>query len=439
MTALLERAIRRMRPPGSPHLRTFTSLTAASQGEALLSMLSLVLLVRLAGTDRSGQLIFAQALSSVWFLLLDPRLEDAAQRYVPIEQRRSGQGSALFACLLRWDVAIGAAAGGAGLLAVLATLLLGLTTVDLALMLALALVAGGATASSGAAGAAFALADRLRALGLVRLRCAVLSFGLSLGGLLSGGPLAYLAGQAVGAAVTAAVLCRMSLRTLSAHLGPATTRVGLPAGLISFTAKASAGTSVAAVSESGVLTLAGFLGDPALVTILKIASAPSRLYTSLISPIASMLYPRMARAAASGETALIRRDAVRTTLMLTAAGTMTLAAAVPVTGDILGLVYGAPYVQAGQTAVLLLGVACVKGSTSWSKVLPMAMGRPSWRLAYLSAEGALLLGLLLIADRAAPGAVGTSLAFGWGALALAVLGTAFWITWLRRLTEIGGR
>lgn len=437
MVALLERAIRHIHPPGSPHLRTFTSLTAASQGEALLSMLSLAFLVRLTGTDTAGQLIFAQALSSVWFLLLDPRLEDAAQRYVPIEQQRNGRGSALYACLLRWDVAIGAAAGGVGLLAVLTTWLLGLTTGDLTLMLALALVSGGAVASSGAAGAAFALASRLRDLGLLRLRCAVLSFGLSLGGLLSGGPVAYLAGQTVGAVVTTAVLGRMSLRVVFAHLGPATTRARLPAGLVAFTAKASAGTSVAAMSESGVLTLAGFLGDPALVTILKIASAPSRLYTSLISPITSMLYPRLARAAASGETALIRRDAVRTTLTLTVVGTMAIAAAIPVAGDVLGLVYGAPYVHAGQTAVLLLGVACVKGGTSWSKVLPMAVGKPSWRLVYLSIEGVLLFALLLLAHRAAPGVARTSLAFGWGALILAVLGTGFWIIWLRRLTVIG--
>ncbi|WP_326823988.1 lipopolysaccharide biosynthesis protein [Streptosporangium sp. NBC_01756] len=439
MATLLERAIHRMRPPGSSHLRTFTSLTAASQGEAVLSMLSLVVLVRLAGTDRSGQLIFVQALSSVWFLLLDPRIEDAAQRYVPIEQQRSGQGSALFVCLLWWDVAIGVLASGVGLLMVLAAWLLGLATGDLTLMLALSLVSGGAAASTGAAGAAFALAGRLRDLGRVRLRCAVLSFGLSLGGLLAGGPPAYLAGQCAAAIVTAVVLGMLSLRTISAHIGPAVTRGRLPAGLIAFTLKASAGTSVAAASESGVLTLAGFLGGPSLVTILKIASAPGRFYTSLISPITSMLYPRLAQAAAAGEPALIRRDVMRATLMLTAAGAMALAVVVPVAGDALGLVYGAPYVQAGQTAGLLLGVACVKGGASWSKVLPLAMGRPVWRIAYLTAEGVLLLGLLLIADRVAPDAVRTSLTFGWGALALAVLGTGFWITWLQRLTKVGGR
>ncbi|MFD8531172.1 lipopolysaccharide biosynthesis protein [Streptosporangium canum] len=433
MTALLERVIHHMRSPGTRHLRTFTSLTATGQGEAVLSMVSLAVLIRLAGTEQSGQVIFAQALSGVWFLLLDPRLEDAAQRFVPIEQQRSGQGSALFTRLLRWDVAIGAAAGCLGLLAVLAAWLLGLAGSGLALMLALAAVSGGAAASTGAAGAAFALADRLRDLGIVRLRCAVLSSALSLGGLLAGGPAAYLAGQAVGAVVTAVVLGRLSLRAVLTHVGPAVTRVRLPAGLVAFTAKASAGTSVAAASESGVLALAGVLGDPALVIILKIASAPSRLYTTLISPVASMLYPRLAQAAASGDRGLIRRDVVRATLLLAAVGTVALTVAAPITDDVLGLVYGAQYTGAGGTAVLLLGVACVKGSMSWSKVLPLALGRPGWRLTYLAAEGALLLGLLSAACWTATGAVQISLAFGWGSLALAVAGSGCWVVLLRRL------
>ncbi|GHH64213.1 hypothetical protein GCM10017673_06470 [Streptosporangium violaceochromogenes] len=440
MTPLLERVIRRARPPGTRHLLTFTSLTVAGQSEAVLSMLGLVALVRLAGAERSGTLIFAQALASVWFLLLDPRLEDAAQRFVPIEQRRSGRGAALYARLLGWDVAIGAAASGAGLVLVLGARLLGWATDDLALMLALAVVSGGAAASTGAAGAAFALTDRLRAFGVLRLRCTAVSVALALGGLLALGPAGYLAGQAAGAIVTAAVLGRLSLRVVRADMGtvagtgPAAADVPMPAGLAGFTLKASASTSVAAASESGVLALAGLLGDPALVTVLKLASAPGRLYTTLISPVASMLHPRLARAATAGETAPIRRDVLRSTLLLGAAGAGALAVAVPVMGEALGLVYGAVYAQAGQTALLLLAVACVKGGVSWSKVLPLALGRPAWRLTYLSVEGVSLLALLFAADRLAPGALPTSVAFGWGSLALAVLGSGVWITLMRGLT-----
>jgi O-antigen/teichoic acid export membrane protein len=377
---------------------------------------------------------FAQALTAVWFLLCDPRLEDAAQRYVPIEARRHGCASALFGRLLYWDVAIGVAASGVALLGTLMAWLLGAASDDLALMLTLAIVSNGAASSTGSAGAAFALTDRLQALGPIRLKCAVLLSAFSLGGLLAGGPEGYLGGQALGAVVTSIVLARVSLRVVRAEFGPPVSRVPLPAGLLRFSLKASAGTSVAAATDSGVLALAGLLGDPALVTVLKIASAPSRLYTSVVSPVASMLYPRLAEAAAAGERARIVRDAARSSLLLSALGAAALLIAAPLAGHVLGLAYGASYAQAGPAAVLLLGVACVKGSVSWSKVLPLAVGKPEWRLTFLATEGLLLLGLLLVAAWAAPGAMPTAIAFACGSLALAVLGSAFWIFFsLRRL------
>src|SRR4051794_38273416 len=110
MTNTLGRAAHRIRPPGGRHLRTFTSLTTAGLGEAILPTLSLIALVRLTGAETSGQVIFAQSVATIWFLLSDPCLENAAQRFVPIEQQRSGQGSSLFMRLLHWDVAIGVAA-----------------------------------------------------------------------------------------------------------------------------------------------------------------------------------------------------------------------------------------------------------------------------------------------------------------------------------------
>jgi hypothetical protein len=120
-------------------------------------------------------------------------------------------------------------------------------------------------------------------------------------------------------------------------------------------------------------------------------------------------------------------------LLLGSVGTIAVAVTAPIAGDVAGLVYGASFGQIGLAATLLLAATCVKASVSWSKVLPLAVGRPGWRLAYLSAEGALLLGLLLVAHWAAPGAVPTSTAYGWGALALSTLGTGCWLILMRRL------
>ncbi|MGI5156870.1 hypothetical protein [Microbispora sp. CA-102843] len=437
-TPLLGTVVRSVRPPSRRQLRTFTRLTLGSQGEAVLSMLSVIVLVRSTPSAESGKALFAQAATAVWFLLCDPRLEDAAQRYVPLAGRRDGSASALFGRLLRWDVGIGAAACGLAFLGVLAAWSIGAAPADLALMLALAVVAAGAASSTGSAGAAFALAGRLHALGPIRLGCAAVSAVLSLGGLFAAGAPGYLAGQAAGALVTAAVLARVGLRAVRAEFGPPTSPAPLPAGLLRFSLRASAGASVAAASDSGILALAGLVGGPSLVTVLKVASAPSRLYTSLVSPVASMLYPRLAEAAAAGDTGRIRTDIRRSTLVLGAVGAAALLAAVPVTGPLLGLAYGVPYAQAAPAAVLLLGVACVKAGVSWAKVLPLALGRPGLRLAFLTAEGLLLLGLLAAGGRATSGAVPAAVVFGCGSLALAVLGSAYWVWAGRRLVDDDG-
>ncbi|MET8054460.1 hypothetical protein ABZU75_43490 [Streptosporangium sp. NPDC005286] len=438
MASTLGRAVHRIRPPGRRQLRTFASLTAAGLGEAVLPTLSLIALVRLTGSETSGQVVFAQSVAAVWFLLCDPCLENAAQRFVPIEQQRSGRGSSLFMRLIHWDVAIGVAATGAGLLALPAARLLGSVSDEFALMLALAIVARGAMASYGTAGAAFALTDRLRALGVLRTRCAVLSFGLSLGGLFLGGPLLYLAGQAAGALVMAVVFYLLATRVLVAELGPAVARVRLPPGMVAFTVKTSVGTSVAGISDSGILTLAGLLGGPTLVTILKIASAPGRFYANLAIPVAAMLYPRIIRTATAGAgRAPIIRDVMRTTLLLAAAGAATITVALPVTDAVIGMAYGPGYAHIGVVALVLLGAACVKGTVCWSNVLPLALGRPGWRLAYLLAEGVMLLGVLLVAGRTASSPFQASLCFGWGTLAVAVLGTGFWIASLRPIADLG--
>ncbi|MER5646571.1 hypothetical protein [Streptosporangium sp. NPDC002524] len=461
MVSALGHAVRGWRPPGGRHVRTFTSLSAAGLVEAVVSSLNVIVLVRLAGTENSGQVIFAQSLATVLFLLCDPRLENAAQRFVPVEQLRSGRGSALFVRLLRWDAAIGLASTGVVLAGVLAARLEGFATGEFASMLALAVVARGVTASNGTAGAGFALADRLRAYGTLRVRCAVLSFGLSSGGLLAGGPIAYLLGQVAGALVSAVVLSAAGTRALLAELGPETgpgtgpetgpgmgpepetrpetrparARVPLPAGLVAFTLKASVGTSVAEVSDSGLLTVAGIAGGPALVTVVKVASAPGRLYAALTMPVASMLYPRLARAAAlEDHGTLIRRDVVRATRILAGAAAAALAVALPFTGEALRLVYGPEYAGIGTVAVLLTAAACVRTTVCWSNALALAVGRPGWRLGYLSAEVTLLLGALLAAGLAAPDTVRTALGFAWGSLALAVLGAGIWLAVLRRIT-----
>ncbi|MFC4531695.1 hypothetical protein [Sphaerisporangium dianthi] len=418
-------------------LRTFSSLAAAGLAEAVLSSLSLVVLVRATGAETSGRVIFAQSVASVCFLALDPRLDNTVQRYVPLEERRGGQGFALYRRLVRWDVGIRAAAAVLCCAGVATMWLLGLAGDELARMLVLAVAGRAALAANGAVRASFSLADRLHELGLLRLGCAVSAFALSAGGLLAGGPLAYLAGQALGAALAGLLVGALGTRALRARLAPAAPAAGgpLPTGLVSFTVKASGGTALAEVSESGILTVAGLLGGSTLVTVLKVASAPGRLYATMVMPVASMLYPRLARAAAAGqERTLARRDIARASVPLAAAGLLTAAVALPLIGEVLRMVYGREYALVGPVAGVLVAAACVKGLVCWSNVLPLALGRPGWRLAYLAGEGAALLGVLLLARWLSPAPLGTALCFAWGTLAAAVAGAAVWAALLRRIS-----
>ncbi|WP_169985771.1 hypothetical protein [Microbispora sp. H10836] len=434
MRDVLRRAVRRV--PVLGHLRTFTSLSAAGLGEAVLPALSLIALVRTTGTQTSGQVIFAQSVAGLWFLLSNPCLENAAQRFVPVEQRQTGQGSALFLLLLRWSAGLGAAATAVALVAVLALGLPGLISDDAALMIALSVVGRQVTAPYATAGAGFALADRLRVLGTLRIRAALLSFCLSLAGLYAGGPLLYLAGQAVGSLLMTAVICRAATRAAVSALGPPTGRPRLPAGLAAYTVQTSLGTAVAGISDTGILTVAGLVGGPALVTTLKIASAPGRFYANFAVPVAAMLYPRIARAAADGEGGVrIRRDVLRATLLLTLAGVVVVTTVFPLMSTVIAVAYGKQYAGVAAAATPLLAAACVKGVVCWSNVLPLAVGRAGRRLAYLSAEAALLVALLATANLAASGTLPAAAAYGWGALALAAACSAFWIASLPGLVE----
>ncbi|MGW5264150.1 lipopolysaccharide biosynthesis protein [Microbispora sp. NPDC004025] len=400
----------------------------------MLPTLSLIALVRVTGAETSGHVIFAQSLANFWFLVFDPCLERATQRFVPIEQERTGHGCALFLRLLRLDVGIALAATVVALAAVLGAWISGILSADLALMLVLSVAGRGVMAPYGMAFTGFAIADRLRVSGLLRVQGALVSFGLSLAGLFTGGPVLYLAGQAVGALLVAAVLCLLASRAVARSLGPAVGSPRLPAGMVRFTLPTSIGTIVAGISDTGILTIAGFVGGPPLVAILKITMAPGRFYATLATPVAAMLYPRLAQAIARGAgAAVIRRDIVRTTLLMTGGGALTAAIGLPLIGPVIAMAYGAEFADTGVVAVLLLGAACVKGLVCWCNVLPLATGKPGWRLAYLCAEAALLVAALLIAAWTSTAALTTALLFAWGRLLIAILGTGFWITSLRRV------
>lgn len=422
---------------GRRQVRTFASLSAATQGEAVLSFLGVVVLVRVAGVQEAGAVFLAQSLASLWFLFSDPRLDDAAQRFAPLHEASApGWGTWLFLRLYRFDAIVGTVTAAIGAGGALLGYAAGWTGGHQALLLILAMAANGVTASAGTISVGFALAGQLGRFGLLRLVSAGCSFVVTMAALVTGGTVAFLAATAAAGLVTTAVLLVAARRAVTATLGPpASGPVPMPRGLVPFAVKSSAATSVAFGMESGVLVFAGLLGGPQLVTLLKVAGSPARFFGTLVSPVATQMYPQLTAAAIRHDGAEVRRSAYRASALVAVLGVVTVSIAVPLVGPLLGLVYGSSFAPLGTVALVLVAAAAVRSTAVWSKVLALAVGRPEIRLAFVAAEGLLTLGALVLATRLAAGSEDAALAFAQGSLVVAVLGTATWLLMLRPLTR----
>ncbi|MGH3388127.1 MAG: hypothetical protein ACRDOO_04545, partial [Actinomadura sp.] len=215
--------------------------------------------------------------------------------------------------------------------------------------------------------------------------------------------------------------------------------ISVPEGIVRFSLKSSAATSVAAASDRGVLVLAGVLGGPALVTFLKVAGSAARLNLGFVSSAAAQLYPRIAAAAVARDLAGIRRDALRTTALLAVLGVGTVIVMVPLAGPALTILYGSGYRWLADVTTIFLLASCIRGTGIWAKVLPLALGRPGVLLAVMTSDGLLTLSALLLSSRSAGTPEHTVLVFAWADVLLAVLRTATWLVLLRAFTRPADR
>jgi O-antigen/teichoic acid export membrane protein len=423
------------RRPWQRHLRTFGSLSVAGQAEAAVSFATTAVLVRLVGSTGAGEVLFAQSVATVWFLLWDPRFEDAQQRFVPSERLRGpGRGTRLYYRLVRLDFAAGGLAAIVGVAVAVGVAAIGWISTELLWLLMPAVLGAGVATPSGSASAGFALTDQLCRLGTIRLMLAGFGCVVTLTALLTAGPVAYLAATVVTGLVSTLVLTVGACRRVREACGPpAADTIAMPSGMVPFLVKTSATGSVSVASESAISLLAGVFGGPALVTFLKVATSMARLFASFVSPVAAQLYPRLAHAGALGHGTTVMSDALRSSALTGGIGAIAVVVATPVTGLLLGLVYGAEYTALSTAAVVLLAGAALRGSVIWGKVLPSALGFPGVRLAFLTAEGVCQLGMLVVATQLWAGPAGMTLAFAWASLCLMTLSTACWFVVLRVL------
>ena len=288
----LSRGRARLRPRG-PLSRQFASLAASNAVVGAISFAVLVVLARTLGTRELGQVVFAQATASSLFALLDPRLEDALVRYVPLVARRSGGGAAtaLVRRFMMIDQVLGLAFAGIAIAIVLSGLI-PLGPSGNSTFLALALVQMGARAAQGTASAGYSVTDNLSRFGVVQGTTALGTSAAGLAGLAIGGATGYLIGAAAGTAVATVAMSVGAHRRMRARFGPPR-RASTDAvpGMTRFTWKSSVASSLALGTDVLPLTVVGAVAGPQTLALVRVALGPARLVASLYSPVASVLFP----------------------------------------------------------------------------------------------------------------------------------------------------
>ena len=373
----------------SARAREFSWLSASSQASAVLSLLTLLILVRNAPMAEVGQVVFAQAAAAIVFLICDPRFEDAVQRFFPLIATRSRDSAVVFYWrLARWDAALGLTVAT---IALLAWAVGALPESDVAkpAYLALAFVSTGAAGVVGTLHAAFAVTQRLTSLAQAMLALAVCNAVLMVCGALAGGGYGYLIGNLAGSCLQVGVLLVLCRRILPEPSSASPSR--LPPGLAHFLANTWTSSSLAVGYESGVLVLAGVGGGPSLAALLRVAQAPGRLLLTLFSPLATQAFPRLSLMAARGERQALLRLMTRSTRLVLGVSALVVPLGALLMRPALELLYGEDYAAASLAAVLLLVAGALRAAVIWGKVLPLAVGRPTLRLLAVLGESVVML------------------------------------------------
>lgn len=384
MPEVLRKRIGRLR---APVVREFSWLSGSNQLSGLFSILGLLVLTRVESVSVVGQVVFAQAVAGVIMLVFDLRFEDAIQRYFPqLAGESQAKAESFFWRLVRWD-------GAFGLFIVLAAAatfaaeVIPTTDTLIPVFVFVALLSSGLSTCVGSINAGFAVTRGLTILGQLSLLAATVNALLMVVGAVLGGGLGYLWGGLVGSILQLALLFLM----VSKRIQPSRARTPVPRGLVKFLVSSSAASSVAVGSESGVLTVAGLTGSPTLVALLRVSQAPARLFMAAFSPIAVQAFPRLSSMAASRDQVGIATLAAKATrLTLMASGALCLIA-LPLVQPVVEMAFGPAYSAATLGVSLMLVSGVLRSSAAWSKVLPLAVGRPGLRLVVVLVESTVML------------------------------------------------
>jgi O-antigen/teichoic acid export membrane protein len=353
--------------------------------EALASFIVVVILARSLSIDTFGQVVFAQALAGLYFVVVDPRLEDALMRYVPIVARNSGGpgASALFRHCIVADQALGLAMTAVALGVVFVMPDHWMSAVSRP-YLALALAANATAVVVGTASTAFGLTNGLATLGRLRIALAFMTVVIAMTGTVAAGAVGYLVATVVAGAVQVVVISVLGWRRMKSAFGaPQPYQRDDVRGIMRFTLKASLASTAALGSNLLPLTIVGGVAGPAPLALFRVAVAPGRLVVTGISSAASVMFPRLSQAAAELDLNRVRRVLTqwdRVAVPAAAAGAVIAWLTLPFA---VRLVYGPGFAAAGEAARWMTVAALIRAAIPWTKVLLLAAGRPGLRFVIL--------------------------------------------------------
>lgn len=419
---------RTARPRGTS--RALGALSSSALVSAVASSLTLVLLARILGVQQLGALAVAQALAALGFAVLDLRVEDALMYKVPRlkHQRRGGAALDVARRAVRLDLM---AAGAAAVLLLALSSIVPLPSGVTAMAAALAVLQQAARAGLGTATALHLLTDGAGPFAVVTGAASVVALPVTVGAAYFYGAEGFLLADSALGLLTVAVLQRRGLRRIRSAYPATADTVTAPErrAFRRFAIVSSFSGTWGAVVDSGPVLLLGLTASAEAAGLWRVALAPSRLVSTASSPFVALAQPRLADDLAAGRPndalKFMRQWVLRTfiaTCLLVAIAAVTFPALIP------GL-YGDNYTQAALPAVLLLAAAGARAVTGWSKVLPVALGRPGIRTTALIVEAsALCVAAALIPSLLALAAaflvVNVALSIGWGWLAHRIVRSA---------------
>jgi O-antigen/teichoic acid export membrane protein len=409
-----------------------------AEGVALLTTLVQTMFVaRVLGPRSYGVAALIISIPAFVFTFLDPQSESAVVRYLTRFERAKEPQRAAAAVKTAYLVDLGLAAAGSAVVLLLAGwaarhLVEDPTTTWLVALAALGLSTAGPAATSRAVLSTFGHFSRIASLSVAASiirngsMIALVALGLGIRGVVFGA----VAGQVFESVILYVASRRvlrertsLTLRTVSAGaLQPYRGEV------LRFMAYTEMTTLATAFIKHGDVLLLGLARGPTEVGFYRLASSLAGIAGRIVTPLQAVVYPDVARIAAAGDEAGLRRLVRRHFLTIGLPLALLGAIALPFVGPSMRIAAGTAYGPAASVCQVILVGTLMGLMTYWLRPLYLATGRERLFFALTVPVAIVTIGAMALAAHSA-GAIGVAWARVLGA---SVLGTGVALTALAR-------